>query len=130
MRKSIVQIMAAGRRLTLTPTLFAGRRVGESCPNQTLQSDTVAAIDTHLERQLARLHVPGAALAMVDGDKIVHLRGFGEARPDGEGPTPQTPFAIGSLTKSFTALAVMQLLKTVRSSWTPQFSATCPGSSR
>jgi CubicO group peptidase (beta-lactamase class C family) len=41
----------------------------------------------------------------------VHLRGFGRARPGGEPPSPQTPFFIGSLTKSFTALAVMQLVE-------------------
>ncbi len=41
----------------------------------------------------------------------MHLRGFGRARPGGEAPTPQTPFFIGSLTKSFTALAVMQLVE-------------------
>ena len=47
----------------------------------------------------------------VEGDKIVHLRGFGKARPGGEAPNPQTPFFIGSVTKSFTALAVMQLVE-------------------
>ncbi len=60
---------------------------------------------------MGRLNVTGAALVIVEGDEIVHLRGFGEARPGGEAPTPQTPFVIGSLTKSFTALAIMQLVE-------------------
>jgi CubicO group peptidase (beta-lactamase class C family) len=58
-----------------------------------------------------RLNIPGATLTIVEGDEISHLRGFGEARPGGEAPTPHTPFIIGSLTKSFTALAVMQLVE-------------------
>ena len=33
------------------------------------------------------------------------------ARPGGHAPLPQTPFVLGSTTKSFTALAVMQLVK-------------------
>jgi CubicO group peptidase (beta-lactamase class C family) len=69
------------------------------------------AIDAFIGGQLRRLNVPGAALAIVEGDKIVHLRGFGRARPGGEAPCPQTPFFIGSLTKSFTALAVMQMVE-------------------
>jgi CubicO group peptidase (beta-lactamase class C family) len=60
---------------------------------------------------MERLNIPGVALAVVEGDEIAHLRGFGRARPGGEAPTPQTPFVIGSLTKSFTALAVMQLVE-------------------
>jgi CubicO group peptidase (beta-lactamase class C family) len=67
------------------------------------------AIDAYVEEQMHRLNMPGVSLAIVEGDKIVHLRGFGQARPGGEAPSPQTPFFIGSLTKSFTALAVMQL---------------------
>ena len=58
-----------------------------------------------------RLNIPGVSLAIIEGDKIVHLRGFGQARPGGEAPTPQTPFFIGSLTKWITALAVMQLVE-------------------
>ncbi len=69
------------------------------------------AIDAYVEEQMRRLNVPGVSLAIVEGDKIVHLRGFGRARPGGDVPTSQTPFFIGSVTKSFTALAVMQLVE-------------------
>ena len=66
-----------------------------------------AAVDEYLQRKLRRLQVPGAALAIVEKGEIVHVRGFGKARPGGETPTGQTPFWIGSLTKSITALAAM-----------------------
>jgi CubicO group peptidase (beta-lactamase class C family) len=68
-------------------------------------------VDTYVEGQMQRLHIPGASLAIIEGNKIVHQRGFGHARPGGEMPSPQTPFFIGSLTKSVTALAVMQLVE-------------------
>ena len=68
-------------------------------------------IDAYIEQQMRRLNIPGVSLAIVEGDQIVHLRGFGQARPGGETPSPQTPFVLGSTTKSFTALAVMQLVE-------------------
>ncbi|PWB56694.1 MAG: hypothetical protein C3F13_01085 [Anaerolineales bacterium] len=69
------------------------------------------SIDDYIENQMRRLHIPGASLAIIEGDQVVHQRGFGLARPNGEVPTARTPFFIGSLTKSFTALAVMQLVE-------------------
>lgn len=66
-------------------------------------------VDAYVQGQTRRLNIPGASLAIVQGDRVVHRRGFGRARPDSGAPGPQTPFFIGSLTKSFTALAVMQL---------------------
>ena len=69
------------------------------------------AIDAYVVAQMRRLRIPGASLAIIEDDQIVHRRGFGRARPGGEVPTPQTPFFIGSVTKSFTALAVMQLVE-------------------
>ena len=68
-------------------------------------------IDAFIEEQMQKLSIPGLSLAIVEGDQIVHLRGFGRARPGGEIPNPQTPFFIGSVTKSITALAVMQLVE-------------------
>lgn len=75
------------------------------------RSASYDAIDAYVEEQMHRLKIPGVSLAIVEGDRIVHRRGFGRARPGGETPTSQTPFLIGSLTKSFTALAVMQLVE-------------------
>jgi CubicO group peptidase (beta-lactamase class C family) len=72
---------------------------------------TYEDLDAYLQQQIKRLRIPGISLAVVEGDQITHLRGFGEARPGGETPTPETPFLIGSLTKSFTALGVMQLVE-------------------
>ena len=57
------------------------------------------------------LRIPGLALAIVQGDQIVHLTGFGVAGPDGAPVTPQTPFQIASLGKPMTAVAVMQLVE-------------------
>jgi CubicO group peptidase (beta-lactamase class C family) len=70
-----------------------------------------ATVDAYVEEQMRRLKIPGASLAIVEGDRIVHRRGFGRARPGGAAPSPQTPFVLGSTTKSFTALAVMQLVE-------------------
>ena len=108
----ILKSMAAGGVLALALALFADRRARRNAaPDRTSPSDAFEEIDAHIERQMERLNMPGVALAIVEGDKVVYLRGFGRARPGGEAPTPQTPFIIGSLTKSFTALAVMQLVE-------------------
>jgi CubicO group peptidase (beta-lactamase class C family) len=75
------------------------------------RNNTYDPIDKYIEGQMRRLHIPGASLAIVKGNEIVHSRGFGRARPGGEVPSVQTPFFIGSLTKSITALAVKQLVE-------------------
>jgi CubicO group peptidase (beta-lactamase class C family) len=74
-------------------------------------SPDFAAIDRYVQKQMDETRMPGVALGIVKGDRIVHLKGFGEADPSGRAVTPQTPFIIGSTTKSFTALAVMQLVE-------------------
>jgi CubicO group peptidase (beta-lactamase class C family) len=67
-------------------------------------------IDAYVRDQMDDSGIPGTAIAVVEGDRTVHARGFGD---DGRGRaiTPQTPFWIGSNTKSFSALAAMQLVE-------------------
>ncbi len=106
-KKFIIPSLAVCIVLTLTPRLFNQTTSAQPASS----NDPYDDIDAFLEREMDRLNVPGAALVIVEGDEIVHFRGFGKARPDGEAPIAQTPFVIGSLTKSFTALAIMQLVE-------------------
>jgi CubicO group peptidase (beta-lactamase class C family) len=70
-----------------------------------------AAIDAYIQQQMQNNRIPGVALAITQNDQIVHLRGFGIADPSGRPMTTQTPMLIGSLSKSFTALAILQLVE-------------------
>ena len=69
----------------------------------------LAAIDRYVRSEMEVQRIPGLALGIVQGERIVHVQGFGQVEKSGPGVSPQTPFLIGSLTKSFTALAIMQL---------------------
>jgi CubicO group peptidase (beta-lactamase class C family) len=60
---------------------------------------------------MAEHQIPGLALAIVHKNEIIYTQGYGAADPDGLPVTPQTPFILGSCSKSFTALAVMQLVE-------------------
>jgi len=93
-------------------TLMLALSIGNVSASPTQQAETdFAAIDAYVTEQMNALGIPGMALGIVQDDQIVHLQGFGAADSSGRAVTPQTPFYIGSLTKSFTALAVMQLVE-------------------
>jgi CubicO group peptidase (beta-lactamase class C family) len=68
-------------------------------------------IDAYIQSRMRADHIPGLALGVVRGDQVVYLKGYGVAGPDERAVTPQTPFILGSTSKSFTALAVMQLVE-------------------
>lgn len=67
-----------------------------------------AAVDAFVMEQMRAQGVPGMALALVRGGEVVHVRGYGWSG-DGAEVTPRTRFLVASLSKSFTALAVLQL---------------------
>ena len=68
------------------------------------------AIDAHVQAQMDASRVPGLALAIVQNDESIHVKGFGEAAA-GRKVMSDTPFILGSSSKSFTALAIMQLVE-------------------
>src|SRR5437763_16851868 len=74
----------------------------ESVPDYT-------AIDGYVQAQVEANRFPGVAIAVVDGAALARAQGFGHDA-QGQRVTAQTPFMMGSNSKSFTALAVMQLV--------------------
>lgn len=70
----------------------------------------VAFFDPLFAEHMDKLHIPGAVISVVKDGKIIFTKGYGVA--DIEKKTPVVPdktiFRIGSITKVFTALTVMQ----------------------
>jgi CubicO group peptidase (beta-lactamase class C family) len=68
------------------------------------------AVDSFLQEQVKANRIPGVAVAIVQGNQIIFSKGYGEASA-GKPVTPQTQFYLGSVSKGFTAQAVMQLVE-------------------
>lgn len=67
-----------------------------------------ARADAAIQAEMQKAGIPGAAIAVIVGDEVVWARGFGEANVETHAPvTPDTLFQIGSVTKSFTAAALL-----------------------
>jgi CubicO group peptidase (beta-lactamase class C family) len=87
--------------------------VAQDCPQASacLDADLAASVDAHVLDVMETLNIPGAAVAIVRDGDVVYLKGYGRADDQGRLVTPQTPFVLASVSKSFTALAVMQLVE-------------------
>ncbi|WP_019424893.1 serine hydrolase domain-containing protein [Paenibacillus sp. OSY-SE] len=69
-----------------------------------------AAIERFVQAQLENAQSPGAAVVIVSGNRVVYAKGFGVAdREAGIPATSSTLFELGSTSKAFTGLALLQL---------------------
>jgi D-alanyl-D-alanine carboxypeptidase len=67
-------------------------------------------IDKVAHDALAKTGVPGASVAIVKDGQIAYLHAYGYARLDPETPaTPEMRYSIGSISKQFTAAAILLL---------------------
>lgn len=67
-------------------------------------------LDAYIESQMQKHGIQGISLAVTSKTEIIYLKGYGTAG-DGQAMTPQTPMYIGSQSKSFTGLAMAQLIE-------------------
>ena len=91
------------------PVKVARKPVKATSPPPKLPLATrLDALARAIEAERTRLGVPGAALVVVQNDRIIYTRGFGTRDRERNLPvTPDTLFAIGSSTKAFTALTTL-----------------------
>jgi CubicO group peptidase (beta-lactamase class C family) len=105
-RKTVMKLIKITSLVILLACLASSTALAS--PAQSTAPD-FAAIDAYIEAQMKELRIPGLALGIVQGDQIIHLKGFGIADPSGRAVTPQTPFHLASLGKPMTGVAIMQL---------------------
>lgn len=67
--------------------------------------DPYQKISSYLKESFEKAHIPGAAVMVVDKSQVLLAQTYGL------GVTLDKPFIIGSTTKSFTAIAIMQLVE-------------------
>lgn len=68
------------------------------------------SLDAVVRKELQETQAPGAAIAVIQGERIILARGFGQANVEtGEAVRPEMVFRLGSTTKMFTAAAVVLL---------------------
>ncbi|MCU1285145.1 MAG: beta-lactamase [Acidobacteriales bacterium] len=77
---------------------------------QSLPPDTCDSVDRIAKQVLATTTVPSASIAIVKDGKIAYVQAYGDARLDPRTPaTPPMRYSIGSISKQFTATAILML---------------------
>jgi CubicO group peptidase (beta-lactamase class C family) len=101
----------------LQTTLVILGTLAFASPVPAAEPDT-KAIDKIMNEALKAWQVPGASLVIVHKDKVIYLKGYGVRELGSDKPvTPDTIFAIASLTKAFTTTALALLVDEGKLKW-------------
>ena len=78
-------------------------------PPSSVQADDV---DAYVKLRMDKEHIPGLSLAVVKDGKVVKLKGYGTGNLELNVPAvPDTVYELGSISKQFTAAAVLILVQ-------------------
>ncbi len=106
---AVFWILAAACGDPPTGTERAAGAPGDVPPAE-LYGEVAAALETMIERERSQKDLRALSIALVDGDEVVWARGFGERAP-GVPATAETVYRVGSVSKMFTDMAVMQFVE-------------------
>lgn len=96
--------------LTAVPAAASVAGAAAPAPAAAPASPASEGVDAVVEEYRRATGLPGAAVVLTRGSEVVHARGYGTT-PGGRPVTERTPMAVASLSKSVTALAVLQLVE-------------------
>lgn len=105
--------MSKGTFVTLSVIFLTALCIAPPAVLPQVASDQIEQqVDAYLQSEIQLDKLPGLSLAVVRGDKVILTRGFGFADLEKKSPvTPETAFEVGSITKQFTAAAIMLLVE-------------------
>jgi CubicO group peptidase (beta-lactamase class C family)/D-alanyl-D-alanine dipeptidase len=99
-------------QLTWAAGLFAGSDAGAGGPVDGPYAAVVHKLEPWVAAEVKAKGLPALSIALVDDQRIVWARGFGFADKERRIPaTAETVYRVGSVSKLFTDLAVMQLVE-------------------
>ncbi len=97
------------RTLLLLVLVFVPR-AGAQSPDKYV--DAVAKLTALVEREVRDKKIPAMSIALVDDQRVVWSKGYGKQDREGKvSATDQTIYRVGSVSKLFTDVAIMQLVE-------------------
>lgn len=107
-RAATFAMLAAAVLASIAPSAPAAEEAPASTDSRL--AEAAALYDLWATEQLAYNGVPGVVVGVVSGGRLAWAKGYGTTDlAGGAPPTPATPFRIGSVSKVFTATAILQL---------------------
>jgi CubicO group peptidase (beta-lactamase class C family) len=104
LKRILAAVLAATALLSLP-----GQAAEEPKPKP---ATTLEELDKRLAEAFTKGKIPGASVTIIEGNQIVFTKGYGYADLKTKKPvTPETVFRAGSISKSFTSIAVMMLVE-------------------
>jgi CubicO group peptidase (beta-lactamase class C family) len=102
----------------LTPNLYSamvnmGWMKGEKMTNNNvIDLDAISvSIDDYIQSKMEKLHLPSVSIAVIQEGNVVKKQSYGLANIEHSiKASPDTVYQLGSLTKQFTAIAIMMLV--------------------
>lgn len=86
--------------------LFCVLLAGCFClPVSAAESITDEELNTYIQNEFKNTHIPAMSVEIVDAENVLFSQQYGD------GATADTPFILGSISKSFTAVAISQLIE-------------------
>jgi CubicO group peptidase (beta-lactamase class C family)/D-alanyl-D-alanine dipeptidase len=109
-------LASAAVALALTLSIASSRTLADdnaaNIPTRKDYAGIVQALRPFIEREMSEKGLPALSIAIVDDQQVVWAEGFGMADPHEKKPaTAATVYRIGSVSKLFTDIAIMQLVE-------------------
>ena len=102
-----------GTRLleVLIVILLASAAFAQPSPDRDARlKEAYSRLDEYVAHEMLQQGIPGLSLALIDGNGLLRVSAYGYADVKLKNPvTPETEFEIGSISKSFTSISLLQL---------------------
>ncbi|HEY0012210.1 MAG TPA: serine hydrolase domain-containing protein [Allosphingosinicella sp.] len=105
----MVKWLAAAALMAMAQPALAQQPATAAAPARSMEA-LAPELDAIFQRYMAEAHVPGLVYGVVQGGRVVHLGTFGVQDNERRRPvTSRSLFRIASMSKAFTALAILKL---------------------
>lgn len=105
---------------TFVAELLVGKDALAADPEASMEvtNPDFSKFDDFIDRVLREWEVPGVAVGVIHGDRVILVKGYGHRDLENDLPvTSKTLFSIASITKPFTATAVAMLVDEEKLNW-------------